>query len=360
LTNNEGRIYRLPTEAEWEYACRAGTTGSAYNGSGEEGLTLIGNIADAAASQKFPAWTATKFNDGFVYTSPVGQFRPNNFGLFDTIGNATEWCSDWYAGGYYASSPANDPRGPADGPSHVVRGGSFTDKPSISVSRRIHFTPNHRAFDCGFRVVCEIPVKATARVVVPPAVPGDGRHLWVGTTQFAMIAAGKWSETKPEVPGHSILFFDEVARTPQYVELIDKTRGKAGLRIRLEETQALIQWIGRDKDFKLLKHGQWVSTVEPPPTTVTSVNDSRHVWTGTHSKFENLRPSYWQETRNHDGKVFKFGEVTRTDEYVELLDPGRVKGEVRVRLLKDKMLVFWQGTDKDWRQSQTGQWQSGH
>jgi serine/threonine protein kinase/formylglycine-generating enzyme required for sulfatase activity len=356
LSNKESRKYRLPTEAEWEYFCRAGTSTQSYAGEGSR--TLIGNIADASASQKFPAWSASTSTDGFVYTSPAGQFRPNNFGLFDTIGNVNEWCADWYAADYYASSPEKDPPGPADGTKHVARGGSFTEKPYAA--DRHHYTPDHRAFDCGFRVVCEIPKRATAGVVAPPAVPGDGRHLWVGTTQFAMIAAGKWSETKPEVPGHSILFFDEVARTPQYVELLDKTRGKAGIRIRLEETQALILWIGRDKDFKLLKHGQWASMVEPPPTATSTLNDARHVWTGTHSKFENLRPSYWQETRNHDGKIFKFGEVTRTDEYVELLDPGRVKGEVRVRLLKDKMLVFWQGTDKDWRQSQTGQWQSGH
>jgi choice-of-anchor C domain-containing protein len=282
LSNKESRLYRLPTEAEWEYACRAGTTGPAYNGSGEESRTLIGNIADAAASQKFPLWAGTtKFNDGFVYTSPVGQFRPNNFGLFDTIGNATEWCADWYAADYYANSPASDPRGPAGGTKHVARGGSFTDK--CHAADRFYFTTDHRAFDCGFRVVCEIPVKATAAVVAPPAVPGDGRHLWVGKTQFAMIAAGKWSETKPDEPGHSILFFDEAARTPQYVELFDKTRGKAGVRIRLEETQAFILWEGRDKEFKPLKRGQWVTTVDPPPATASAMNDPRHVRTGNSS-----------------------------------------------------------------------------
>ena len=105
LSQKEGRHYRLPTEAEWEYFCRAGTLADAYSGDDEASLTTIGNIADATAKKKFPAWTAVQTSDGFLYTSPVGKFRPNNFGLFDTIGNAKEWCVDWYSADYYANAP---------------------------------------------------------------------------------------------------------------------------------------------------------------------------------------------------------------------------------------------------------------
>ena len=132
LSQKEGRHYRLPTEAEWEYFCRAGTLADAYSGDDEASLTTIGNIADATAKKKFPAWTAVQTSDGFLYTSPVGKFRPNNFGLFDTIGNAKEWCVDWYSADYYANAPKNDPPGAASGTKHVVRGGSFTEIPSAA------------------------------------------------------------------------------------------------------------------------------------------------------------------------------------------------------------------------------------
>ena len=94
LSRKEGNTYRLPTEAEWEYACRAGTTTRYYSGDDPETLANAGNVADAATKVKFPDWTikAGKASDGYVFTAPAGSFKPNAFGLYDMHGNAWQWC----------------------------------------------------------------------------------------------------------------------------------------------------------------------------------------------------------------------------------------------------------------------------
>ena len=128
LSRKEGKTYRLPTEAEWEYACRAGTTTRYYSGNDPDSLAKVGNVADATYKEKFSYMAAIKANDGYVFTSPVGSFKPNAFGLYDMHGNVFQMCSDWYSLKYYAESPAYDPTGP-DGPgpgrTHVLRGGCW-------------------------------------------------------------------------------------------------------------------------------------------------------------------------------------------------------------------------------------------
>ena len=130
LSRKEGKTYRLPTEAEWEYACRAGTTTRYYSGDDPETLAKVGNVADATYKAKFPDWKYTiKASDGYVFTAPVGSFRPNAFGLYDMHGNAWQWCADWYGKEYYAESPTDDPTGPDAGDFRVLRGGSWDFRP---------------------------------------------------------------------------------------------------------------------------------------------------------------------------------------------------------------------------------------
>jgi len=154
LSRKEGKTYRLPTEAEWEYACRAGTTTRYYGGDDPETLAKVGNVADAAAKAKFPDWKYTiKASDGYVFTSPVGSFKPNAFGLYDMYGNAWQWCADWYGEEYYAKSPADDPTGPDSGDVRVRRGGSWDCGPLVTRSaRRFWNSPGLQDLITGFRV----------------------------------------------------------------------------------------------------------------------------------------------------------------------------------------------------------------
>lgn len=126
LTFQEGRKYGLPTEAQWEYAARAGSQSAYWNGNSPEQLTAIGNVRDRSLSNRFPTWRdTTASSDGFVFTSPVGSFPANPFGIHDVHGNVWEWCSDWYSDDYYATRPRQDPTGPSGGRYHVYRGGCF-------------------------------------------------------------------------------------------------------------------------------------------------------------------------------------------------------------------------------------------
>jgi formylglycine-generating enzyme required for sulfatase activity len=155
LSQKEGKSYRLPTEAEWEYACRAGTMTRWSCGDDPEDLAEVGNVADVTAKTKYPEWTeAIAAQDGFVYTAPVGHFRPNAWGLFDMHGNAWEWCSDEYDAGYYKHSPADDPVGAVGaGPYRVFRGGGFANYPHYCRSAyRRRNTPDPRNGSVGFRL----------------------------------------------------------------------------------------------------------------------------------------------------------------------------------------------------------------
>lgn len=135
--NRKGEgTYRLPTEAEWEYACRAGTSGD-YAGNLDEMGWYEGN-----SERK---------------THPVGQKKPNGWGLYDMHGNVWEWCEDWYDGGYYARSPNSDPKGPSEGSTRVARGGGC-DFPSVACrsATRYGFRPVLRGNTLGFRLVREV------------------------------------------------------------------------------------------------------------------------------------------------------------------------------------------------------------
>jgi len=130
---NDGYVYRLPTEAEWEYACRAGSTGDYAN-----------NLAAMAWYDK---------NSGEV-THPVGTKQPNALGLYDIYGNVWEWCQDWYNENYYVQSSNVDPQGPTLGSARVERGGSLNrDAQYLRSASRYWGAPGNRSFNLGFRLV---------------------------------------------------------------------------------------------------------------------------------------------------------------------------------------------------------------
>ena len=135
LSKKEGKTYRLPTEAEWEYASRAGTTTRYFCGDDAEGLAEVANVADGTAKAKHPDWTTIVAKDGFVYTSPVGHYRPNAWGLYDMHGNVLEWCWDCYGSDFYEGSRVDDPAGLLQAPTQVFfrvfRGGSWDSPPPV-------------------------------------------------------------------------------------------------------------------------------------------------------------------------------------------------------------------------------------
>ena len=148
LSQKEGKSYRLPTEAEWEYACRAGTTTRFSFGDDD---SLLGDYA----------WYRGNTVDlGKHDWPPVGQKKPNPWGLYDMHGNVWEWCSDWFDGdyysddSYYSKSPSVDPNGPSSGENRSVRGGSRNDtESSLRCARRVGYGPRSNLYYVGFRVV---------------------------------------------------------------------------------------------------------------------------------------------------------------------------------------------------------------
>lgn len=139
--------YRLPTEAQWEYACRAGTTSAYYWGDN----TALGYYWSAANS------------DSTTHAS--GQKIPNSLGLYDMSGNVWEWCSDWY-GGLYSSSAQTDPTGAASGLYRMIRGGSFesSNAEDLHSAYRTYLVPGERFYDVGFRCVCPVSIPAAPQI----------------------------------------------------------------------------------------------------------------------------------------------------------------------------------------------------
>jgi formylglycine-generating enzyme required for sulfatase activity len=159
LSTKDHTMYRLPTEAEWEYACRAGTQTAYFWGDDPDGGQGYANCADLTGKERFPKWTkAFNWHDGFVFTSPAGAFKPNKFGLHDMIGNAWGWCSDYYAP--YPEGDAMDPTGPRVGDkeeTRVLRGGSWGMTPAhCRAAQRRQLPPTHRSAFIGFRICLDL------------------------------------------------------------------------------------------------------------------------------------------------------------------------------------------------------------
>ena len=186
LSKQTGRIYRLPTEAEWEYACLAGSTGKYCFGD------------DKALLEKYACY----YKNSGSKTHPVGEKLPNAWGLHEMHGNVWEWCSDWYDKNYYAEfskqGDAINPQGPAKGEYRVLRGGSWLDVQMFARAvYRSYFHPALRLINIGFRVVlCRPPSSRDTEGALAPetadTIPAETlnaatraiarRHGWTQTT----------------------------------------------------------------------------------------------------------------------------------------------------------------------------------
>jgi formylglycine-generating enzyme required for sulfatase activity len=146
-----GRVYRLPTEAEWEYACRGGTSSSTPFHYGDSLSSTQANF-----NGNSPYGGADKGKD-LHRSHTVGSYQKNTFGLYDMHGNVMEWCSDWYDADYYQDSAEKDPKGPDEGKLHVLRGGSWIGGASdCRTADRCGRSPVSCVYYYGFRVVSSL------------------------------------------------------------------------------------------------------------------------------------------------------------------------------------------------------------
>ena len=162
LWNNTGMRFTLPTEAQWEYACRSGGTSPLWYGTLDDDFSRSANLSDAThhtvdyphVPAAVPPWRPadTRFDDGWRVSAPVGTFQPNPWGLFDMHGNVAEWTRSTYRPYPLIAGDGQD-----DGTGRkTVRGGSWLDRPRRARSAfRIHYEPSQAVHDVGFRVVCE-------------------------------------------------------------------------------------------------------------------------------------------------------------------------------------------------------------
>lgn len=160
MSGKTGKQYRLPTEAEWEYAARGNTGSSRYWGDNPDEACKYANVTDATAKEQIPgalAWLAHNCTDSFAYTAPTGHFKANAFGLKDMLGNVWEWTEDSYYDSY-DDAPADGGAWQGDGKKRVLRGGSWNSDPqNVRAAIRFSNKPALRFSIFGFRLARTLP-----------------------------------------------------------------------------------------------------------------------------------------------------------------------------------------------------------
>ena len=219
LSKKASRTVRLPTEAQWEYACRAGTTTRFYTGDRISGHMNSADLPKAA-------WYGANAKGS---SKPVGKLKPNAFGLYDMHGNAWEWCGDWYGADYYRKSPGKDPAGPKTGAVKVLRGGCwfYWTTYYCRSAHRYRYRPDAREPVIGFRVVVETsPYKPRPAAKVTQPWPPKRAIVWAYSRAGVREHVRAWKFGTPAV------FVPKAAEAPKIDGRLDEAAWKRAREVQ--------------------------------------------------------------------------------------------------------------------------------
>mgnify|MGYP006278278079 CR=1 FL=1 len=153
LNRKTGQEFSLPTEAQWEYAARAGTDTIRFWGDSADDACRYANVADLTAKRKWSGWTVHDCSDGYAGSAPKGSFKPNDFGLYDMLGNVWEWCEDVYDDDAYTKHSRNNPLVASGGSRRVFRGGNWRGDPwGVRAANRNWIPADSTGSNLGFRL----------------------------------------------------------------------------------------------------------------------------------------------------------------------------------------------------------------